>query len=301
MNDRGLLIIDEASGLTIDDIKELSSTRSSGAVTINKIAKGEARARTRLLWFSNPRSGRNLEDFYWKGYGAFMEYIPVVEDQARYDIVITAAREDVEKLVGITKGTMPDVDKYREMITFAWSAPEERIIISPAVEKAVASCVTSMDTDYAGGPLVVGVAVHEKIIRVSASFAVLCGSISNGRVILEPKHVEYAEEFLRHTLDKPTLDYKGFINEHKRALKNRKENTKYIRTLVAQYPALKVLLSSNQFRGIQVQEILGIDKLEASRIISELLKRGLLRVTNSSAYAPDRLLIEMAKQMEVGV
>ena len=39
MNDRGLLIIDEASGLDIDDVKDLSSTRSSGAVTMNKIVK----------------------------------------------------------------------------------------------------------------------------------------------------------------------------------------------------------------------------------------------------------------------
>ena len=67
MNDRGLLIIDEASGLDVDDIKDLSSTRSSGAVTLNKIVKGEARARTRLIWLSIPRSGRNLSDFYWKG------------------------------------------------------------------------------------------------------------------------------------------------------------------------------------------------------------------------------------------
>ena len=49
MNDRGLLMIDEASGLEVEDIKDLSSTRSSGAVTLNKIVKGEARARTRLL------------------------------------------------------------------------------------------------------------------------------------------------------------------------------------------------------------------------------------------------------------
>ena len=48
-----------------------------------------------------------------------------------------------------------------------------------------------------------------------------------------------------------------------------------------------------------MKEVLGIDAIEASKIISDLLKRGLLKVTGSGAYAPDKLLIEIAKQMEV--
>ena len=55
------------------------------------------------------------------------------------------------------------------------------------------------------------------------------------------------------------------------------------------------------FRGSQVREVLGIDQLEASKIISELLKRGLIRITGSGAYSPDKMLIDMAKQMEVSV
>ena len=97
----------------MEDVKELSATRSSGAITINKIAKGEAKARTRLIWLSNPRSGRNIEDFYWKGYGAFQEYIPVVEDQARYDLVLTAAREDVTKLNGIDGVSKVPKEKWK--------------------------------------------------------------------------------------------------------------------------------------------------------------------------------------------
>jgi len=297
MNDKGLLLIDEASGLEIDDIKELSATRSSGAVTINKIAKGEARARTRLIWMSNPRSGRNLEDFYWKGYGAFVEFIPVVEDQARFDLVLTAAREDVETLEGIPNTPFLPTTQWADMITTMWSVPKEGIIITKEVDDAVVKCSKDLDKDYGGGPLVVGVAVHEKIIRLSVAFSGLRGQVFGGNVVLSETDVHMAEEFLRMTYDKKTMDYKGFMNEYKRSQRQRKENTVFIKALCATNPALKILLSSNMFRGGQVREILGIDQLEASKIISELLRRGLLRVTGSGAYSPDKILIDMAKEM----
>ena len=290
----------EASGLSVDDIKDLSATRSSGAVTINKIAKGEARARTRLVWLSNPRSGRNLEDFYWRGYGAFLEFIPVVEDQARYDLVLTAAREDVPILNSFEDfGNPPPVHYWQELIKFAWSVPPENIQYTREVARTVAETAQKLDSIYGGGPLVVGVAVHEKLIRLTCAIACLSGSIYGDKLVLNEKHVQAAYDFLCMTYDKPSLDYKNYIQEYKRAQRQRVENTKYVRGLVELYPALKVLLSSNVFRGQQVREVLGVEAHEASKIISDLLRKGLLKVTGSGAYAPDKLLIEIAKQMEV--
>ena len=95
------------------------------------------------------------------------------------------------------------------------------------------------------------------------------------------------------------MDYKGYIQEYKKAQRRKTENNTFIRTLCVQNPALKILLSSNMFRGAQVREVLGIDSLEASKIISELLKRGLVRLSGSGAYVPDKMLIDIAKQMEV--
>lgn len=301
MNDKGLLVIDEASGLEVDDIKELSATRSSGAITINKIAKGEAKARTRLLWLSNPRSGRNIEDFYWKGYGAFQEYIPVVEDQARFDLVLTAARDDVTKLKGIEGVSHVPVEKWKTLVNFSWNIESENIIIGQPTREEISKQCDILDEKYGGGPLVVGVAVHEKLLRISCAIAVLCGSIKNNQLIILPKHVQWAVEMLSITYEKPTMDYSGYIREYKKAQKRKTENNDFIKTLCTQNPALKILLSSNMFRGSQVREVLGIDQLEASKIISELLKRGLIRITGSGAYSPDKMLIDMAKQMEVSV
>lgn len=301
MNDRGLLMIDEASGLEVEDIKDLSSTRSSGAVTLNKIVKGEARARTRLLWFSNPRSGRNLSDFYWKGFGAFQEFIPVVEDQARFDLVLSAAREDIDVLEGIDAETHVSLGPWQALFSLAWSLPAEDIRISKEVRQVVRDIAKSLNEELGGGSLIVGVAVHEKLLRLSCAFAVACGSwdVTTGYLEVTAKHVVFAKEFLEWTLNKPSMGYGDYIREFKRAQAKRADNMSFVRTLVAVHPAIKALLTATSFKGYQFQEILGIDKNDSSKIMSDLITRGLLRPGAGASYVPDKLLMEIAKQMEV--
>lgn len=299
MNDRGLLFIDEASGLEVDDVKDLSSTRSSGAVTMNKIIKGEARARTRLIWLSNPRSGRNISDFYWKGYGAFQEYIPVVEDQARYDIVLTAAREDLDVLDGIDSEMQPNLDAWRNLFNIAWNLESSEIVFPKGFKKDIRDTAHRLNDMYGGGPLVVGVAVHEKLLRLSCAFAVLTGCIEDGFLKVQKTHLQYAEEFLSLTFDKPSFGYSDYINEFKRAQKKREENIVFVRALVSQHPAMKAILSSSGFKGNQFREILGLEPHESAKIMSELITKGLLRLTSNSVYIPDKMLMEIAKEMEV--
>lgn len=299
MNDRGLLIIDEASGLEIEDVKNLSSTRSSGAVTLNKIVKGEARARTRLVWLSNPRSGRNLSDFYWKGYGAFQEFIPVVEDQARYDLVLTAAREDVDVLNGIDSEVQPNIDAWNNLFSYAWTVDSSNIIFPKDFKIIMREVAKELNEKYGGGPLVVGVAVHEKLLRLTCAFAVLCGDIYDGKLKVNEKHLKFAVEFLSMTLEKPSFGYSDYIKEFKRAQTRKTENINFVRGLLTMYPAMRVLLSSSCFKGFQFQEILGIDRIDSSKILSDLITRGLIRPSSGASYVPDKVLMEIAKQVEV--
>lgn len=299
MNDRGLLIIDEASGLEVEDIKDLSSTRSSGAVTLNKIVKGEARARTRLIWLSNPRSGRNLSDFYWKGYGAFQEFIPVAEDQARYDLVLTAAREDIDVLEGIDSEVQPTVEPWLDLFNEAWSISADDIVFPKDFKKSIKEYSYKINEEYGGGPLIVGVAVHEKLLRLCCAMGVLCGDIYEGKLLINTRHLEWAYEFLKMTLEKGSFAYADYIREFKRAQSKKTENVQFIRGLLAVHPALRILLSSSSFKGFQFQEILGIDRTDSAKIMSDLITRGLLRPVSNATYVPDKLLMEIAKQMEV--
>lgn len=299
MNDKGLLFIDEASGLSVDDIKDLSSTRSSGAVTLNKIVKGEARARTRLVWLSNPRSGRNVAEFYWKGFGAFQEYIPVVEDQARYDLVLTAAREDIDVLDGIETSSMPQTAMWRALFSAAWNLTADQIKFTKDFKQAMRDVSHKLNDDYGGGPLVVGVAVHEKLLRLSCAMAVLCGDVYDGNLQVTPKHLDWAQQWLRYTLEKPSLSYGAYVREKRRAEQKKQENINWIKAQLELHPALKSLLTASSFKGYQITEILGIDRTDASKLLSELLGRGLVKTGRSSSYIPDKLLLDVARQEEV--
>lgn len=303
MNDRGLLIVDEASGLSVEDFKELSSTRSSGAVTINKIVKSEARARTRLIWASNPRSGKNLADYYWKGYDAFQEFIPVAEDQARFDIVVTAAREDVKQLKGISEPTAEEeinLDLYRNIVNFAWEVRADDIIVPAKVSELIDTESRELGEKYGGGPLIVEVAVHEKLLRLSVAIAILCGSVNSSDVVVSEKHVKYAVQMISDTLEKKSFGYSEYINESKKAVRELDKSISFIKGICATYPAMSVLLSSNSFRGSQMSEVLGLDRGEHAKLLSELLQRGLIHLGRSGYYTPDKFMVEIVKQVIQG-
>lgn len=296
MNDKGALVIDEASGLDIEEIKNLSSTRSSGAVTINKIIKGEARARTRLIWISNPRSGRNIDEFYWKGFGAFQEYIPVVEDEARYDLILTAAREDLDVLEGIDVTSMPQVDQWRNLFTMAWNLPRDNISFSVGFRKHMNTTCKELNSKYGGGPLIIGVSVHEKMLRLSCAMAILCGDVYDGTLKVTEHHIDWAAEWLVYTLEKPSLAYSAYVKDKKRSEELKRDNIAFIRAQMELHPALRSLLTAATFKGYQVQEVLGIDRIDASKILSELLRRGLVKAGRGSAYVPDKLLLDIARE-----
>ena len=129
----------------------------------------------------------------------------------------------------------------------------------------------------------------------------LCGAydLKTHKLVLESKHVAFAEQYLEWTLNKPSLGYGDYIREFKRARAKRAENMDFVRTLIAIHPAIKSLLTASSFKGYQFQEILGIDRTDSSKIMSDLITRGLLRPGAGASYVPDRLLMEIAKQMEV--
>ena len=174
-----------------------------------------------------------------------------------------------------------------------------QIIFPKEFKVAVRDKSKELNEAFGGGPLVVGVAVHEKLLRLTCAFAVLCGDIYDGKLMVTEKHLNFAAEFLGSTLNKPSFGYGDYIREFKRAQVKKQENVDYVRTLLQLYPALRSLLSSSGFKGFQFQEILGIDRSDSSKIMADLITRGLLRPTAGANYVPDRMLMEIAKQMEV--
>ena len=79
-----------------------------------------------------------------------------------------------------------------------------------------------------------------------------------------------------------------------------KENTEYAIALVGQYPALRVLLNNTKFRGTQMAEVLGLDRDAVSKLLSQMLLRGLIKMTTGGVYSPSVHLINIIRKMNGG-
>ena len=301
LNDKGFCVIDEATGLTIDDITQMSSVRSSCVATINKVVRGEARARTRLFWIANPRSGKNLNEYFYKGFGCFQEFIPVNEDQARYDLLIGASRDDIDTLQDINNKPLDEatINKYKTLINFAWNIDADHI---NQVDYIHLHEVTNKLCDkFRGGTLLIKEAAYEKVLRIASALSIITCSIdNNGKLCITNQMLDWAEEYLTFIFTRPSIDYAYYVNKVQEEERLMKENTEYATALCSQYPALRVLLNNTKFRGTQMSEVLGIDRDEVSKLLSQMLLKGLIKMTTGGLYTPSVSLINIIRKLNGG-
>lgn len=301
LNDRGFVVIDEATGLTIDDITQMSSVRSGCIATINKVVRGEARARTRLFWIANPRSGKNIDEYFFKGFGAFQEFIPVNEDQARFDVVVGCSRGDIDVLQDIKNKVLDDtiIQKYRNLINRAWTINSEDI---KHVDYNHLHMVTNkLCEKYRGGTLLIKEAAYEKLLRVAASLSILtCSFDADDNLVISNKMLDWAEEYLGFIFTRASIDYEYYVSKVQAEEKIMQENTEFATSLCTQYPALRVLLNNTKFRGTQMAEVLGLDRDAVSKLLSQLLVKGLIKMTTGGLYTPSVSLINIVRKINGG-
>lgn len=298
LNDKGFLTIDEATGLSVPDITQMSSVRSGQVATINKVVRGEARARTRLFWIANTRSGKNTNEYFWKGFGAFQEFIPVNEDQARFDLVVGASRDDIDYIQDIKSKPLTDtvIMKYRNLIHGAWSIDAEYIKVE---DYGYLHKVTQeLCKQFEGGTLLIKEAAYEKVLRIAGALAILSGSFNDEMdLIITNKLIDWASEYLTYIFGRSSIDYQYYVKKVQEEERLMNENTEYATALCSQYPALKVLLNNTRFRGTQMIEVLGISKDECAKLLSQMLLKGLIKMATGGLYSPTVSLINIIRSL----
>lgn len=298
LNDKGFLTIDEATGLSVEDITQMSSVRSSCVATINKVVRGEARARTRLFWIANTRSGKNTNEYFWKGFGAFQEFIPVNEDQARFDLVLGASRDDIDEVADIQGQPLAPhvIQKYRNLIHGAWAIDAEYIKVEDY--QHLHQITKQLCDDYRGGTLLIREAAYEKVLRIASALSILSGSFDKDmNLVVTNKMMDWAVDYMRYIFDRSSIDYKYYVKKIQEDEKLMQANTEYAVALCSQYPALRVLLNNTRFRGPQMAEVLGIDKDTVSKLLSQMLLRGLIKMAAGGLYSPTVSLINIIRAL----
>ena len=213
--DKQLVVIEELSGLSIEEISNMSDVRSSGIARLDKGGlSAETNARTRLLALSNVRPINKTLAGYLNGVQAVRELIGHGEDIARFDLIVTLVDKEVSVDVinrpfsskGL-KEAIPE-EAFEKLCQFVWSLKPEQIKITTEAYYSVLEETKRLSEIYhASIPIFKGGSGRYKIARIAAAIACLQFKW-NGKVILvTEEHIEAASLFLQTLYDKPSFGY----------------------------------------------------------------------------------------------
>jgi hypothetical protein len=217
LNDKGLLIVDEAGDLDQAIWDNLAYMRSSGIIDLVKLIDGKMNARTRVIWLSNAKGMTKIKD---KNYGitCLPELATKPADIRRFDLVVILSGNDVSsqtinseqnKLVRLIN---PQLD--HNLIKWAWSREIEDICFTPGAVKTAVELTVKLGKEYSSTiPLILGQDVRFKIARLAVSLAIRLFSHTKGnmnKVLVKKVHVDCVERIFDVVYGKKSNGYKDF-------------------------------------------------------------------------------------------
>jgi len=226
LNNGRLVIIDEISSLSIAGIiRKMSRIRSEGVSELDKAGiHARAEACTRLIWISNPKTGRPMRS-YRTGIDVVKELIDANEDVTRFDYILTALEGEVSSEVINTRhsNTNVDIDKddERALIVWIWSRGKDDIVFSKDAINAIYQYSRNIPTKYtASVPLCQAENFRFKLAKVACMIAGrLCITDEPYTMLHIPKVcVDVAAQFLEQTYKAPGLAYDMYSQNSKKIL-----------------------------------------------------------------------------------
>lgn len=283
LNDRRLVVIDEASGLSHEDIAMLSDVRASGLAKITKITSETTHARTRLLWLSNPRNARMSD--YTYGVDAIRPLIGNNEDIARFDMAMAVNLGDVAAEIINAPPKRGKLTYTKEachtLLLWAWTRQPDQIVWHGDAEKVVLSHANDMGRRYVEDPPLIQAAnIRLKIARTAIALAARLFSTdrSHQAIVVRPEHVDDAVAFIDRIYSMGTFGYAERSKERIADAAAAKYHINEIRLYLGQRPGLgKFLRNAAKFRRQDLEEILDITREEANATINTLWDARMIR------------------------
>jgi hypothetical protein len=297
LNNGGLVFVDEASGMTIEQIAKMSGMRSRRVASIIKIRTAETAARTRQVWLTNPREAKVMGEYSF-GVQAIPPLIGQPEDIARFDLVVSSAEGDVpsEEINAFRdpddEGSSPfDADTLRSLILFAWSRRTDQVLFERAAEQACLDAALAMGKDYSPRiPLVEGANHRVKMARLAAAAACLTYSTdeSGEVVVVKPEHVLWVRGFMDAAYRKRSLDYYGFSQQQSEdrqiAAAKREEIRRWARGGQIERAVVDLIDRAETFRSQDLQDQLAMDHASAAAIIKRLSDARMVDRTGANLF-----------------
>lgn len=216
---RQLVVVEELSGLSTQEISYMSEIRSAGVARYDKAGlTGETQAKTRLICLSNVRGeGKSLGD-YNTGVQAAQGLVGQNEDLARFDLILTATDDEVEGGV-INQDRSKEDQKvfspvelraFQELVMFAWSLKPEQIDFTLGAYRECLKQTLHMAGMYHSSlPVFKAGSGRLKLARIALSIACIQFSWDHDikKLVVTDKHVQCAAKVLHHFFGKPSFGY----------------------------------------------------------------------------------------------
>lgn len=276
LNDRRLVALDEISGLTQEQIAQMSSIRSSGEAQLTKIRSERTWARTRLVWLGNPRNGRMSD--YTYGVQAIAPLIGNAEDIARFDLAMSVAANEVSA-EEINKAHDAGELRHsegacRELLLWAWSRKADQVVWDVGAEEEVYASALALGERYVENPPLVQAAnARVKVARIAVALAARTYSSddSGELVVVRKAHVKDAVAFIDKIYGMVGFGYRQWSEEKINDIKEAAKFYDDAKVYVENNPGLaKFLRSMGSFRRTDLEDMLNMSKETANQVINTL-------------------------------
>lgn len=303
LSDKQLVILEELSGLSIDEISNMSDVRSSGIARLDKGGiNSETNSRTRLLCLSNVRSARKNLSQYLCGVNAIQELIGHPEDVARFDLITTLTDREVpvevinesRSFAAVAKssptGEIIHMESLRKLIHFIWSlTPDQIEITDTAYEECLTQTKILSAKYHPSIPIFKGGSGRYKIARIACAIAATQFSYKRDKIIVSEGHVRCASRLLSSIYDKPSFGYNEYSKQmfDRENIKDRKLLRRAFREAIPQeriHKVIETLIHSARFTRDELAAIAGVATIYADRLIGTMIRERALRKGDANLW-----------------
>jgi len=290
LNDKRLLIIDEAQGIHASQVEGMSDVRASGVAEITKIRTERTNARCRLIWLANPVTGLTLSQ-HNQGVIAIKQLFKKPEDIRRLDVAITVASGDVDyaRSINVRHGEAEDPkypgDLCRSLVLWAWSRRPDQIVFEPDATDAILAAATKMGRRYhASIPLVEPSDQRLKLARLATAAAARTFSTDDGeRIVVTKAHVDFVVDFLERVYNARSMSYGEYSDAAAKTESLSDEEEEQIRADIESWEnrnqALDFFRQAEVFKKSELIDVVGWEKALVEVYLRRMASFRLVRPT----------------------
>ena len=296
--DRQLVVIEELSGLSVEEISNLSDVRSSGTARLDKGGlSAETHARTRLLCLSNVRPVNKTLAGYLSGIQAIRELIGHGEDIARFDLICTLIDREVSVEVinrpfnNRGKGEAIADELWQRLCQFVWSLKPDQIKISPDAYYAILEKTKDLSSRYHSAvPIFKGGSGRYKIARIAIAIAALQFSFNGKRLLVHEDHIDAACRYLEMLYEKPSLGYREWSDQmfDRDSIKSAQLLDEDLETKIPnglkRAQVVESLIHTSKFTRDELCAVAGLQIMQADSLIGTMVRERVLRKGDANVW-----------------